>query len=84
MNIHARRRKLAVSLAVISEVVANVLQEAMENGDDGLSIAEVSQRIYPDHRFYKAIHNALELMKRQGEAVNEGTSNKNSWRLTTE
>ena len=73
MNIHARRRKLAVSLAVISEVVANVLQEATEDGDDGLSIAEISKRIYPDHQFYKAIHSGLELMERQGEAVNEGT-----------
>ena len=72
-----------VGLAVISEVVADVLQEAMENGEDGLPLAEVVERIYPDRTNYWTIRDALLQMQRQGETENKGTASRHSWRLTT-
>ena len=44
MNIHERRRRAACSIAELSEVVADILQEAKDNGEGGLTAAVVNTR----------------------------------------
>ena len=44
MNIHARRKQVTHAVADLSEVVADILDEAIQTGEPGLTAAQVRVR----------------------------------------
>ena len=84
MNSHARRRKVTIGLAFIAEAVADLLEEAMVNGEKGLAATEIAHQVCPGKHYYGVIRGVLHSMQEQGEVINEGNTSKGSWRLTPE
>lgn len=85
MNVHARRRKVRIGVALIAEVLADVLQEAKDNGEGGLTIADVNERTGCSETdlHYELCRGVLQHMKRVGDAVNDQPGlGDSSWRLT--
>lgn len=73
MNIHERRRRATCSIASISEVVADILQEAKDNNEGGLSAATINTRTGPENwdRQYQIVLGVLGLLSDNGIAVDD-------------
>lgn len=71
MNVHARRRQVAHAIADIQEVVADILDESAQAGEEGLTAAEVRTRsgVPPTDFHYNVIRAVLHLMEEDKTAV---------------
>ncbi len=85
MNIHARRRQVTHALADLSEVVADVLDEAVQAGESGLTAAQVKGRSgmpSESEATYNILRHVLHLMAEGKVAVNnQPGQGHGSWRL---
>lgn len=80
MNIHERGRKSAVGTSLLEEVVAYVLREARDNGEEGMTQTEVAKRAA---MHWDVCGGVLRRMAQNEEAVNEGKGGGGArWRLT--
>ena len=84
MNIHARRRTVNIGLAYLAEAVADVLQEAQDNNEGGLTAATVRERSgLPDNSYaWDTCRFVLNRLEQDGVVINNSPSpNPGSWRL---
>ncbi len=82
MDIHARRRQVRIGVALIAEVLADVLEDV----DEGISATEVRDRTgcSTDDLEYNVCLGTLSHMRKRGDAVNDhhGTNiPSGSWHL---
>ena len=83
MNAHAKRRQVTIAVAMLSEVLAEVLQEAQDNGQGGLTAEEVGLRARFQGDRGQASRYILALLQDQGLAVDENPGRgPASWQLT--
>ena len=83
MNAHAKRRQVTIAVAMLSEVLAEVLQEAQDNGQGGLTAEDVGLRAGFQGDRGQASRYILGMLKDQGLAVDESPGyGRASWRLT--
>ena len=82
MNIHARRRTVNIGLAYLAEAVADVLQEAQDNNEGGLTAATIRARSgLPSNGYsWDTCRFVLNRLEQDGIVVNDGL-NPGSWRL---
>ena len=79
MNAHAKRRQVTIAVAMLSEV----LQEAQDNDQGGLTAEEVGLRAGFQGSRGQASRYILELLQGQGLAVEENPGRgPASWKLT--
>ena len=84
MNIHTRRRNVRIGVAYIAEVLADVLQDAKDNGEGGLTAVDVRNRTgcSGTDLTWKICIRVLNHMENVGEAVNDKHGHgPDSWHL---
>ena len=86
MNAHAKRRQVSIAIALLTEVVAEVLQEARDNNEGGLQSEEVARRAgFPPENGGQGSLYVLELMEKQRLAVDDQPGlGPAAWRLTNQ
>ena len=86
MNAHTKRRQVSIAIALLIEVVAEILQEAQDNDEDGLQAEDVARRAgFPEQNRGSAARYVLALMRDQGLAVNDQPGfGPGAWRLVNQ
>ena len=83
MNANAKRRQVTIAVALLSEVVTEVLQEAQDNAEGGLTAEEVGHRAGFPGNWGDASRYVLGLLEKQGLAVDHRPGHgPASWQLT--
>ena len=89
MDIRARRRKVNIGFAFLSEVAADVLQEADGNGEPWLNDKQIYERsgfipniVAGGHYSYAACRHVIARMEAEGGITIPGPGT--TWRLTGE
>ncbi len=86
MDTDARRKQVTHALAELSEVVADILAEASQEGEAGLTAKEIRLRSgmsVDDEPVYNILRNVLHHMAEDGIVVNDKPGyGQSSWRLS--